>query len=402
MNTRRRGLKSIVTGLFCLFFFNPLFAQVFDSGSDGSYGPINITTYTVLQVPDDGIFNATTVYVAPYPAGLVFIKNSRNTPVYILATGDVTIEGGIGVDGEPSPGGGSSAGGPGGPGGFDGGAMGVSGFDPGDGIGPGSGGGGDYATNAFGDGSFGGVSPRAVLKNGETYGTQLLMPLVGGSGGGGTNAAGGGGGAGAILIASNTEIHLALQYYPSISAVGAGYYQVHAGAGSGGAIRLVAPKISGDGHICAGGPGISSNNPCPNNYGGVGRVRIDTIDRSEYAIHIDPNTPQTHGTLMQVFPTTSPALDIIEAAGTTVPEGSTTPVDIFLPDGSPSSQDVVVQARDFTGVVPITVKITPDSGDSVAYDDSIDMSGGNPSTATVSVQIPVNVPVTVHAWTREP
>jgi len=105
---------------------------------------------------------------------------------------------------------------------------------------------------------------------------------------------------------------------------------------------------------------------------------------------------------MQVFPTTTPSLAIIEAAGELIPEGSTSPVSIFLADGTPASQDVVVQARDFTGLVPIRVKVTPDSGDSVAYDDTIDMSGGNPSTVTVSVNIPVNQPVRIEAWTTNP
>ena len=37
----------------------------FDSGSDGSFGPINIASGTVtLDVPPNGIFNATTINVA--------------------------------------------------------------------------------------------------------------------------------------------------------------------------------------------------------------------------------------------------------------------------------------------------------------------------------------------------
>ena len=38
-------------------------AQPFLSGSDGSYGPMNITTNTVLDLPADGIFRCTSITV---------------------------------------------------------------------------------------------------------------------------------------------------------------------------------------------------------------------------------------------------------------------------------------------------------------------------------------------------
>jgi hypothetical protein len=46
------------------------------------------TENTILQLPSDGVFNFTTVDI---PAGVTvtFSKNTTNTPVYILATGDV-------------------------------------------------------------------------------------------------------------------------------------------------------------------------------------------------------------------------------------------------------------------------------------------------------------------------
>ena len=39
-------------------------AQGFTSGSDGSYGPMNITSNTTLQLPPDGIFRCTTINIA--------------------------------------------------------------------------------------------------------------------------------------------------------------------------------------------------------------------------------------------------------------------------------------------------------------------------------------------------
>ena len=62
----------------------------FDSGSDGSYGPLNLTEDTILQIPDDGIFHCTTITIGN-GINIRFSKNAVNTPVYMLATGDVTI-----------------------------------------------------------------------------------------------------------------------------------------------------------------------------------------------------------------------------------------------------------------------------------------------------------------------
>ena len=93
-------------------------AQGFSSGSNGSFGPINITTNTTIDLPPDGIIHATTVNVGTN-ATLRFNRNVINTPVYLLATGDVLIEGTIDITGEPPQA--NFVGGKGGPGGFDGG-----------------------------------------------------------------------------------------------------------------------------------------------------------------------------------------------------------------------------------------------------------------------------------------
>src|SRR5262245_44989910 len=92
--------------------------QGFTSGSDGSYGPMNIQTNTTLDLPPNGIFNCTTITIAS-GARLNFRRNALNTPVHLLATGDVIVNGTIDVSGGGSPG--NFVGGPSGPGGFDGG-----------------------------------------------------------------------------------------------------------------------------------------------------------------------------------------------------------------------------------------------------------------------------------------
>ena len=61
---------------------------------------------------------------------------------------------------------------------------------------------------------------------------------------------------------------------------------------------------------------------------------------------------------------------------------------------------VTVQAEDFTGIVPISVVLTPESGDPVVYDTSIDMGMGNPAQVVVNVDFPVNTKTHVKVWTR--
>ena len=184
----------------------------FNSGSTGADGAFNPTTNTEVQLPPDGIFNFTTVYV---PSGITvtFKKNATNTPVHILATGNVTIVGTINLNGTSGT---SIQPGVGGPRGNDGGFGGVQGGTGGKGIGPGGGipvsygtggggGGGGFGTVGSRGGSYGGLG-------GDTYGNERIIPMIGGSGGGGGSGYGnysggsGGGGGGAILIASSGSI----------------------------------------------------------------------------------------------------------------------------------------------------------------------------------------------------
>src|SRR5712692_5816134 len=156
-------------------------SQGFSSGSTGAYGPLNVTSNTTLNLPPDGIFNCTTIRIAP-SVTLTFNRNALNTPVYLLATSNVTINGTIDVGGQV----GSAAGGPGG---FDGGYGGLNAITPpGAGYGPGGGKGGDASnqSSGVGGGSYATVGTASSTNNGATYGGALLVPLVGGSGGGGT------------------------------------------------------------------------------------------------------------------------------------------------------------------------------------------------------------------------
>src|SRR3989454_6735914 len=127
---------------------HPAHAQ-FNSGSTGAHGALNPSANLTRTLPATGVFNFTTVNI---PGGVIlrFTRNAANTPVTILAQGDVIIAGTMDVSG--SAGGAGSLtgtllgpnGGAGGPGGFDGGtrANGVISTTGGAGLGPGGGSGG--------------------------------------------------------------------------------------------------------------------------------------------------------------------------------------------------------------------------------------------------------------------
>lgn len=363
-------------------------AQPFDAGSTGADGPLNVTANTTLTLPPSGIFNFTTINIAS-GATLTFNRNALNTPVYLLATSNVTISGTIDVSGGSGNG---TAPGRGGPGGFDGGYPGLdANTPPGAGFGPGGGppgaqccfsgsaGAGGYAT-------IGGASQ--TTNKSATYGSPLLIPLVGGSGGGGQSSStiwGGGGGGGAILIGSSTRIDV----IGTIRANGGANCILGSGnGGSGGAIRLVAPLVTGGGSVQA--LGVCN--------GGDGRIRIDTTSRRSITFSSSPGA--SIGANLVVFPTPLPRLDIVDAAGTAILEGTNGPVTIQLPFGSSSNRTVTVQARDFNAVVPISVVLTPDSGRPSVYLSTIDNQASNPAQTVVDVTVPVNTVVSVNAWTR--
>src|SRR5439155_10472510 len=161
--------------------------------------------------------------------------------------------------------------------------------------------------------------------------------------------------------------------------------------GSGGAIRLVAPTVQGSGSFDVSG------------FGGAGRTRIDTIDKSQLPL---PFSPLVHpeafsvGSFMTVFPPNNPRLDIVEAAGTAIAEGTDSPVTVNLPFGADPNRTITVQARNFKANVAIEVVLTPDNGPSQSVKASIDNIAAGPASVKVPVTFPVNTPVAVNAWIR--
>jgi len=153
---------------------------------------------------------------------------------------------------------------------------------------------------------------------------------------------------------------------------------------------LVAPLIGGTGGLDVSG----------RNGGGFGRIRLDTLDRTTMNFNVNPAAAASVGAAMFVFQNPVPRLDITQAAGTAIPVGNASPVIVVLPFGSSSNQTVTVQGKDFSGVLPINVVLTPENGTPTVYPAQIDFSAGNPASTTINGLFPVNVRTIINAWTR--
>lgn len=373
----------------------PVTAQTFSSGSTGADGAFAPTANITLTIPPDGVFNFTTVTI---PAGVTvtFQRNAANTPVTILATGDVTITGLISVNGEPGLAGSTTGplvnpGGAGGPGGFAGGQGGARGDTNNSGS-AGQGPGGSDPGGFFGTG-------------GGTYGApsdfNTLLPLFGGSGGGGqsglSDASGssGGGGGGALLIASSTRIAVE----GAITANGAnGGSQFNltartAGGGSGGAIRLVAPQITGAGTLLA-----RSGNFGFVGQGGFGQIRLEaftvgfsgTSNPTLLAVLTPgPVTAASNPALINV-----PMLRISAVGGVTAPAtpaGTYVTTDVALPQGTTNPVPVTLTATNIPVGTVFTVKLIPQFAPPTTLPTTPSTGTFAGSTATTSVTFPAGL-----------
>lgn len=401
-------------------------AQTFVSGSTGADGAFNPTcaptpcTVTVA-LPPSGVFNFTTISV-PTGVTATFTRNAANTPVTLLATGDVTIAGTILLDGQPA--GDAVAGivsspraGLGGPGGFGGGegGKGLITTRGGSGLGPGGGelefgsipggffctsGGGGYGTN--GGGGCSGLG-------GRTYGSPALLPLLGGSGGGGglgntsfDTAGAGGGGGGAVLIASSTRI----VFTGRISALGgrggssAGVNVGPGGGGSGGAVRLVANSLEGSGGVISlvGGAGGVANVANQNGgAGGQGRIRLEGFDvRLVASFSVTPSLAKPGS----VFLPNPPVLRIASVAGISAPAnpaGNLGTPDVVLPASTANPVTVNLAASQIPLGTTVQVTMIPFNGEPTRVTSS-GLSGTTASaTASASVTIPTDQPVVLSA-----
>lgn len=388
----------------------------FNSGSTGADGAFAPAANQTIQVPANGVFNFTTVNV---PAGVTvtFTRNAQNTPVTILASGNITIAGSLVFSGQP--GATSGSGGLGGPGGFDGGLGGFGlpiysgnpGQGPGGGTagkkgttyGAGGGGGGFNAVGANGGGQAGSFG-----LGGPNYGTNTLLPLIGGSGGGGGGAittnrgASGGGGGGAILIASSGTITFSGSgtinaqggnggSAPTQSGFGGG------GGGSGGAIRLIANLISGAATLNGNGgaAGGCYNGGC-GGLGGIGYVRVEAYDYSAFTPSGSPSNI-SYASPNPVSLTTVPQLRIASVAGIAAPSsplGSFQGVpDVLVPAAQANPVSIALEAANIPVGTVVQLTLTPGSGARTTVSSSGLAGTEAASTATASLTLPSGMSV---------
>lgn len=391
----------------------PASAQ-FSSGSTGADGALNPASDVTITLPPGGVLNYTTVNI-PADITVSFTRNALNTPVTILAQGNVTIAGRIVITGENNSG---RLGGRGGPGGFRGGNGGIfidspygtAGDGPGGGqggsstaaAGLGGGGGGGFFQSGFAGRSINGGT---VGQGGARYGTKTLLPFIGGSGGGGGGvnsnsqniAAGGGGGGGAILIASSTSIVFgaAGTFFTEVGIVahgGSGDYNsgatVEGGGGSGGAIRLVANTISGNPCLnVVGGGGVFRDLP---GLGASGIIRIEAFNLGNLTVRCS-TAATTLGQPNPVALSNGPTLRIASVGGVTAPANPlgliNAPPDVVVPTSVPNPVQVVVNGTNLPSGTTIQVRLTPEIGDSTTVAGTLTGSTAS-STSTVSLALP--------------
>lgn len=388
-------------------------AIAFDSGSTGTTD-LNITSSQTIPLPPNGVLEYVNVTVASGTT-LKFSPNANNTPVTILASGNVTINGSIDVSGSAAN---KNIPGKGGPGGFAGGIGGAVKQDGSRGQGPGGGYGGkpdldeQYFSGGGGGGSHGTTGTTGGDKNageggppGQTYGAASLYQLVGGSGGGGGGGTttdyggGGGGGGGALLIAASGTINVAGtikvdggrggegETYVS----GYGSYGSPGGSGSGGAVRLVATTITGNGTISAvGGVTSSAYNAGSGGKGGDGRIRLEagTLSRTSAT-----TPPYTQGYAYAVAPSLMPALRITAINGIEISDaakGSYSAPDIMLPAGTSTTLSVVVEGTNIPNNTAFTLKAHPSIGGTTSDVTRTGTLVGTQETTSATVSLTVS------------
>jgi len=452
MHSNARGQRLALTALTALAAGVLLMASraqaAVSSGSTGADGVLSPAATVELPLPPNGILNYTSVNI-PKGVTVTFRKNQRNTPVVMLVSGNVKIEGTIdirgtagkatGTAGDGSPGDDGEPG-LGGPGGFDGGRggredaalrpeiiNGGGGQGPGGGPGgvkmadctPGTaysrvyvmGGGGGHSQAAYRHGTTacGSVSNVGATFFGRAYGSDRLQPLLGGSGGGGglagtaISGSGGGGGGGALLIAADGTIEVIGEINANGGNAGAvGGSNGNAGSpfwgagGSGGAIRLVASRIAGAGKLTATGGCGGDNTGCQWDGSGLdsrGPVANGgapgRIRLETEALGFTATTTPSYvlDKPAPLFAGSLPSLRIASVAGVDVPADPSAAPDVNLPTPPAGAVTVVLKAVNVPVGKTVTLRVAAAYG--AVKEASAPLTGSEADgTASVSVDLP--------------
>ncbi len=390
----------------------------FDSESDGSDGPLVISTPSVdpegylfdprdpstfdpdgnngraMLDPDrDGVYHFTEILIGVGVTVRLSAVPLGTTPVIWLSEGPIVIDGTLDLNGEdghlfdaairvPSiAGAGGSSGGVGGDN-----ADTQRGFPSQPGAGPGGGGVnptpggcGTSAGHAFNVQSNAcGVGPRL----GFAYGNEFLLPLIGGSGGGGmwgnSTSSGAGAGGGALLLASSESVSID----GVVSADGGIGGTLSSGGGSGGAIRLVGPVVAGNGSLLARGGDAGHGGS-----GSVGRIRVETYDSQFEGVTDPPARTSNPGLLFS--PNPLPIVRVVSVDGTGLPSN---PIgDPQVPDAQIDEDGdtvIAIEGNNIPVGTIVRLNMQSDNGPPMIVESSPLAGTFGSSTATASVQLP--------------
>ncbi len=405
MNLKIQNLLNYLL-IITLLLATPTWA--FDSGSTGADGPFSPLIDITMPLPPGGIYNFTTVNI---PAGVTikFTRNATNSPVVILAQGDVVIDGDIDISGVD---GGTTGIAP--PGGYDGGPA-VGPLNSGaNGLGPGAGIGGIIAGNVDCGGAGAGYGSEGLHDNlslcidavvpGTAYGSNTLQPLQGGSGGGSGNnrtlsdsSGAGGGGGGAMLIAATGSLMLKGQILASggngqnknlsASQLGAG------GGGSGGGVRLVATSLTGTGtvNVSGGTQGLGLIDflvsPTHGSSGGYGRVRLEAETFSFTGTVMPSGALLSTGAPQPIFVPNIPTVRITMVGGRAVAAVPSGINDVSLPSSTSNPVPVEFLASNVPVGETVRLRVTPTVG-AISTADSTPLSGTeSSSTANADINL---------------
>ena len=216
----------------------------------------------------------------------------------------------------------------------------------------------------------------------------------------GVNGGGGGGGGGALLIAASGTVNIT----GTISANGGdadwfrsdnNYNDSYSGGGSGGAIRIIATTVSGDGNLHAmSGRGYSTFNTQV--HASDGRIRIET-ESLKFMGRSDPR--YVLGAPGSLYLEGRPSVRIVSVGEQGVPAQPSGSSDVTFADTLTSAVNISLQASNVPLGTVVSVNVIPVAGSLVRVDSTPLAGSVASSTATASVTLPAG-PSTLQAVAR--
>lgn len=298
----------------------------------------------------------------PSSSSISYTNRSNTCPVVILVQGNATINGTLNLN---------SNGSQPGPGGFFGGAFGNTAGTILGSAGGGPGGGQPSSTNGVlaGSGSYSTFGTTGIGL-GSLYGNDRIIPLIGGSGGGAYYNISGQGGGGAVLLVVRGTLTVNGMIQANAPSIDFNRY----GAGSGGAIRIIAETLAGTGNLQA----ISGGGN--NTTGGQGRIRIEKINGALTGQNTAPIPSYgSVGVVAKLWPDNlDPSVSVVSVGSISAPTdpfGGLTAPDIELPSEGPFT--VQAQAKNIPTNGTWSVVLRSNLRNGAAFETPMTFQSGN-------------------------